>query len=142
MHCLEYDTDTGCFALGIGHHVYVAHESRECQFLASHSTTFLCSAASGLGVSFKVPQPSEELTGDNPKPVRARGLHFHKKGTTSMLIVSYLHHGVMCVLCHHALLRLKLNDFQRMGCSAHDLFVEDLAPRCTVNVGGVAQFPL
>ncbi|KAG2090302.1 WD40-repeat-containing domain protein [Suillus cothurnatus] len=89
VHCLEYDTDTGCFALGIGHHVYVAHESRE---------------SSGLGVSFKVPQPSEELTGDNPKPVRARGLHFHKKGTTSMLIVSYLHHGVIAW------------DVQRMTC--------------------------
>jgi hypothetical protein len=64
----------------------------------------LCSAASGLGASFKVPQPSEELTGDNSqaRPVRARGLHFHKKGTTSMLIVSYLHHGVMCVLCRRA----------------------------------------
>jgi hypothetical protein len=37
--------------------------------------------------------------------------------------------------------RLELNDFQRMGCSEHDMFVEDLAPGCTVNVGGVAQFP-
>ncbi|KAG2742236.1 WD40 repeat-like protein [Suillus brevipes Sb2] len=76
VHCLEYDTDTRCFALSIGHHVYLAHES---------------------WASFKVPQPSEELTGDNsqPRPVRARGLHFHKKGTTSMLIVSYLHHGVI-----------------------------------------------
>ncbi|KAG2126966.1 WD40-repeat-containing domain protein, partial [Suillus bovinus] len=93
VHCLEYDTDTRCFALSIGHHVYIAHESRECQFLASR-------------VSFKVPQPSEESTGDNAQPVRARGLHFHKNGTTSMLIVSYLHHRVMWVLCHHALLRL------------------------------------
>lgn len=78
VHCLEYDTDTRYFALSIGHHVYVAHES-----------------PSGLGVSFKVPQPSEESTGDNTQPVRARGLHFHKNGTTSMLIVSYLHHGVI-----------------------------------------------
>lgn len=38
VHCLEYDTDTRCFALSIGHHVYIMHESRECQFLASRST--------------------------------------------------------------------------------------------------------
>lgn len=39
VHCLEYDTDTRCFALSIGHHVYLAHESCECQSLASHSTS-------------------------------------------------------------------------------------------------------
>ncbi|KAG2742160.1 WD40 repeat-like protein, partial [Suillus brevipes Sb2] len=90
VHCLEYDPYTRYFALGIGHHVYVAQDS----------------AASGLGVSFKLPQPPEEFTGDNdqPKPVRARGLHFHPKGTTSMLIVSYLHHGVIAW------------DMQRMTC--------------------------
>ncbi|KAG1892795.1 hypothetical protein F4604DRAFT_1913492 [Suillus subluteus] len=56
VHCLKYDAHTRYFALGIGHHIYVTHESHE---------------SSGLGVSFKVPQLSEEFTCNNtqPKPV-------------------------------------------------------------------------
>ncbi|KAG1730200.1 WD40-repeat-containing domain protein [Suillus lakei] len=71
VHCLDYDMHLGCFAISIGHHIYVVRESPDCK---------------------QPPSPFSKQHDKHHRPIHARG-HFYDKG--KVLIVCYLHHGVI-----------------------------------------------
>jgi len=50
VHCVDYDTHSDCFAVSIGHHVYIVRRSRDCKplILAYYTLLKIHSRVEGL----------------------------------------------------------------------------------------------
>ncbi|KAL1944054.1 hypothetical protein VTO73DRAFT_3872 [Trametes versicolor] len=80
VHCLDYDTNTGRLAIGMGEEVHVTRER-----------TPNCYSGN---VVFPPPPEPERLSDKADQRLRAVALKFHDDGKS--LIVSYLAHGIRC----------------------------------------------
>jgi hypothetical protein len=93
--CIAYDTNNNYLAVGCGEEVYITKETHE----GLHTNIFLLTSVDALIAGYtaviQIPRPVdrdiEQHNSDNR--LRPRGLHFMKKGT--VIIVSYLNHGVV-----------------------------------------------
>lgn len=99
VYCLALETFSGSLAIGVGPEVHIAKQivTSKCTFMIYLRLCKTLTDIEQYATSVILPRPrvqakfSEQLEADSP--VRPRGVHFLKKGT--LLIVSYLNHGIM-----------------------------------------------